>query len=90
MKHNDREILERYISGDLSAFRNIMIKRHLNNCPACSRLTEEIKKGNELVDSLKKARNSYMDFEKADKAGTVFASLETRLGASRMKNQGST
>ncbi|MFZ2655552.1 MAG: zf-HC2 domain-containing protein [Victivallales bacterium] len=90
MKHTDRETLERYINGDLSALRKLMIRRHLKSCPACSRLTDEIKKGDELVDSLKKARSIYMDFEKADKAGAMFASLETRIGASRMKKQEST
>ncbi|MFZ2653731.1 MAG: hypothetical protein WAX69_02335 [Victivallales bacterium] len=90
MKHTDRETLERYINGDLSALRKIMVSRHLKNCLACSRLTEEIKKGNVLVESLKKVRNIYMDFEKADKTGAIFASLETRLGASRMKKQEST
>ncbi len=87
MKHTDRETLERYVSGDLSALRKIMIARHLKNCQACSRLQAEIKTGNELVDSLRKARNTYMDFEKDDKAAAVFSSLETCLGASRMKKQ---
>ncbi len=87
MKHTDREILERYVNGDLSVFRKLMIGRHLKTCATCARLETEIKKGDELIDSLRKARSIYMDFEKADKAGAVFANLETRLGTSRMKKQ---
>jgi len=89
MKHTDRETLERYISGDLSALRKIMITRHLKNCLSCSRLQTEIKTGNELVDSLRKARNIYMDFELSDKHAAAFAGIATRLGASGTKKQGS-
>ena len=89
MKHIGRETLERYVKGDLGVLRKIMVKRHLKNCTACTRLAEEIRKGNELVDSLKKARNTYMGFEKDSAADSVFASLKTRLGASRASKQGS-
>ncbi len=87
MKHIDRETLERYVKDELGVLRKIMAIRHLKNCTACTRLAEEIKKGNELVDSLKKARNIYMGFEKDSAAGAVFASLKTRLGASRVGKQ---
>lgn len=83
MKHIDRETLEKYVKDDLGVLRKIMAVRHLKNCTACTRLAEDIKKGNELVDSIKKARNIYAGFEKDSVAGSVFASLKTRLGASR-------
>ena len=85
MKHIDRETIEKYVNGDLGVLRRIIVKRHLNNCTACTRLTAEIKKGDELVDSLRKARDIYMGFEKDSVSGAVFANLETRLGVSRMK-----
>jgi anti-sigma factor RsiW len=89
MKHIDREIMEKYVKGDLGVLRKIMVVRHLKNCTVCTRLAEEIKKGNELLDSLRKARKIYMGFEKDSAAGAVFASLKTRLGASTVRKQGS-
>ncbi|MEI6425209.1 MAG: hypothetical protein WCP55_23570 [Lentisphaerota bacterium] len=89
MKHIDRVTLERYVKGDLGVLRRILVERHLKNCMSCARLAEEIKRGEELLDALRKARNIYTGFEKDSAAVAVFASLKTRLGASRVGKQGS-
>ena len=89
MKHYDREAIERCMAGELGIFKRCSVQRHLKKCPACARLSEEIKNENELLVSLRAAQKRYRNFEKDKDASAVLSSLVSRFGAPGGTGRGS-
>jgi len=53
MKHYTKEELDLYRNGEMSVLGRIACTNHLHNCRDCTKLLEELKEDDSLIDNLR-------------------------------------
>lgn len=61
MKHYTKETLELYRNGKMSVLGRISCQSHLQKCPECSKLMEELKEDDHLITKLRASLQIYTD-----------------------------
>ncbi len=86
MKHLSKDDLAKFADGHMNFARTVICRLHISGCDTCRALLEEIRSDDELIQSLRTARNRHREVETECGSGEILGKLEKKLGKSRISN----
>ncbi len=84
MKHISKDELAKFADGRMNFARTVICRLHISGCSTCRVLLEEVRRDDELIQSLRTARNRHREVEVECGSGEILGKLEKKLGKSRI------